>query len=97
MLKFTLTKEQLNLRERVREFTRREILPVAWYYDELDEIPLFVLRRAFEAGIMNSDIPTEYGGKRYGLVEGAIAVEEIAAGCPGLATSMEKYINDEPC
>jgi acyl-CoA dehydrogenase len=88
MLKFSLTKEQLDLQKKVREFTRKEIMPVAWYYDELDEIPLFVLRRAFEEGIMNSDIPAKYGGKGYGLVEGAIAVEEIAAGCPGLATSI---------
>ena len=88
MLDFSLTREQIDLREKVREFTLREILPVAWYYDELDEIPLFILRRAFEQGLMNSDIPEKYGGKGYGLVEGAIAVEEIAAGCAGLATSI---------
>ncbi|MDD5722968.1 MAG: acyl-CoA dehydrogenase family protein [Syntrophales bacterium] len=88
MLNFSLTKGQLDLKKRVRGFTRREILPVAWYYDELDESPLFVLRRAFDEGIMNSDIPAEYGGKGYGLLEGTIAVEEIAAGCPGLATSI---------
>ncbi len=88
MLDFSLTQEQLELQEKVRSFTRREILPVAWYYDELDRIPLFILRRAFEEGIMNSDIPEKYGGKGYGLVEGALAVEEIAAGCAGLATSV---------
>jgi acyl-CoA dehydrogenase len=88
MLDFTLTQEQIRLQKKAREFTLREILPVAWYYDELDEIPLFILRKAFEEGIMNSDIPKEYGGKGYGLIEGALAVEEIAAGCAGLATSI---------
>ncbi|MDT8272614.1 MAG: acyl-CoA dehydrogenase family protein, partial [Desulfomonilia bacterium] len=88
MLDFTITPEQKELREKVREFTRREILPVAWYYDELDEIPVSVLKKAFEEGIMNGDIPKEYGGTGYGLVEGALAVEEIAAGCAGLATSI---------
>ena len=88
MLDFSLTEEQLQLQREVREFALREILPLAWYYDELDKIPISVLRKAFEAGIMNSDIPKAYGGKGYGLVEGAIAVEEIAAACPGLATSI---------
>ena len=88
MLDFSLTQKQINLKKKVRKFTLKEILPVAWYYDELDEIPLFILRRAFEQGIMNADIPKKYGGKGYGLLEGAIAVEEIAAGCAGLATSI---------
>ena len=88
MLDFSLTQDQIDLQRKVRDFTIREILPVAWYYDELDTIPMFILRSAFDEGIMNSDIPKEYGGKGYGLVEGAIAVEEIAAGCAGLATSI---------
>ncbi len=37
---------------------------------------------------MNTDIPKEYGGLGYGLVEGALLTEEISAACPGLATSI---------
>lgn len=88
MLDFTLSPEQVAIRDKAREFTIREILPVAWYYDELDETPLFILRHAFREGFMNGDIPLEYGGRGYGIVEGAIVVEEIAAGCAGLATSI---------
>ena len=88
MLNFDLTPEQMEIREKVREFARREILPVAWYYDKQDEIPLEILKKAFDAGIMNTDIPEEYGGKGYGAVESALITEEIAAACPGLATSI---------
>ena len=88
MLNFSLSQEQLDIQKKAREFTKREILPVAWYYDERDEIPLFVLRKAFDEGLMNADIPKAYGGKGLGLVEAAIGVEEIAAGCAGLATSI---------
>jgi len=88
MLDFSLSDRQLAIQKKVREFTLREILPVAWHYDERDEIPLFVLRKAFEEGIMNGDIPVEYGGQGLGLLEAAIGVEELAAGCPGLATSI---------
>lgn len=88
MLDFTLTPEQLSLQQKAREFALKEILPVAWYYDEKDETPLPVLRKAFDAGIMNADIPQAYGGQGLGLVESAILTEELAAACPGLATSI---------
>jgi acyl-CoA dehydrogenase len=88
MLNFSLSEEQLAIQKKVRDFTIREILPVAWYYDERDEIPLFIIRKAYDEGIINGDVPKEYGGRGLGLVEGAIGVEEIAAGCPGLATSI---------
>jgi acyl-CoA dehydrogenase len=88
MLDFTLTPEQIELQQKAREFALKEILPVAWYYDEKDATPLEVLRKAYDAGIMNSDIPKAYGGQGLGLVEGAILTEELAAACPGLATSI---------
>ncbi len=88
MLDFSLSREQLDLRQRARQFSMDVVLPAAWHYDEKDQLPLWVLKKADEAGIMNSDIPTEYGGMGYGLVEGAIVTEEIAAACPGLATSI---------
>lgn len=88
MLDFTLSEDQIKLRDRAREFAIREVLPAAWHYDEKDEIPLDILDRAFRAGIMNSDIPKKYGGLGYGLLEGALLTEEIAAACPGLATSI---------
>ncbi len=88
MLDFSLSPEQLDLQKRARTFSKEVVLPAAWHYDEKDELPLWVLKKANEAGIMNSDIPKEYGGAGYGLVEGAIVTEEIAAACPGLATSI---------
>ena len=88
MLNFAFTPEQDELRKKARQFAIDVVLPAAWYYDERDEIPLWVLEKAYEAGIINSDIPKEYGGAGYGLIEGAIVTEEIAAACPGLATSI---------
>jgi acyl-CoA dehydrogenase len=88
MLNFSITPEQEKIKKEAREFAIKEILPVASYYDEIDKTPLPVIKKAFEAGIMNTDIPKEYGGKGYGLVEAAILTEEIAAACPGMATSI---------
>ncbi|MCG8472730.1 MAG: acyl-CoA dehydrogenase family protein [Desulfobacterales bacterium] len=88
MLDFQLSPEQKALRDRARRFAREEVLPVAWYYDEIDEIPLAVLEKAMDAGFINADIPREYGGLGFGLVEAAVVTEEMAAACPGLATSI---------
>jgi acyl-CoA dehydrogenase len=88
MLNFNLTPDQLKLQQKARDFALNEVLPVAWYYDEVDETPLDVLKKAHSAGIMNGDIPKQYGGQGFGLVENVIVVEEFAAACPGLATSL---------
>jgi acyl-CoA dehydrogenase len=88
MLGFQLTPELLAIQKKAREFALKEILPVAWHYDSIDETPMPVLKKAWEAGIMNGDIPIEYGGRGYGLLENVILTEELAAACPGLATSI---------
>ena len=88
MLQFELSPQQKELQARVREFAIREVLPASWYYDEKNEIPLFLLQKAFDAGFMNGDIPPQYGGRGLGLLDFAILTEEIAAACPGVATSI---------
>ncbi|MDY6903516.1 MAG: acyl-CoA dehydrogenase family protein [Thermodesulfobacteriota bacterium] len=88
MIDFTLTDEQQALQQKARDFAIKEVLPVSFYYDEHDDIPLDVLKKAYEAGLVNMSVPKEYGGPGYGILEGVIMIEEIAAACPGLATSI---------
>ncbi len=88
MLGFQLSPEQVAIRDKAREFMLKEILPVAWRSDAQNETPLPLLRKAWEQGIMNADIPAEYGGQGRGLVDNVLITEELAAGCAGLATSI---------
>ena len=88
MLDFTLTPEQEQIRQAARRFALEEILPIAWHYDEKDEMPLFVLEKAFESGLMNTDIPARYNGKGFGMLESCLMTEELAAACAGMATSI---------
>lgn len=88
MLDFTLTKAQAALQQKAREFALKEILPVAHRSDAEETTPVDLLRKAYDAGLMNLDIPKEYGGQGFGLLEAVIATEEFAAACPGLATSI---------
>ena len=88
MLDFELTPEQIALQKRAREFALKELLPAAWEYDQRYELPIHVLDKAYAAGLINADIPKAYGGPGLGLLEGVLATEELAAVCPGLATSI---------
>ena len=67
MVEFSLSPQQKELQEKVREFAIREILPAVWYYDEKNDLPLPLLKKAFDAGFMNGDIPKKYGGRGHGL------------------------------
>ena len=97
MLNFQLSPDQLELQKKAREFALKEILPVAGYYDEIDETPLPVLKKAYESGLMNGDIPKKYGGNGWGLIEAVLLTEEFAAACPGLATSIfDNSLGTEP-
>ena len=87
-MNFHLSDEQEELKQAARRFSLDEVLPVAWHHDEKDDIPMGILKKAFERGIMNTDIPKEYGGRGLGLVEAALITEEVAAACPGVATSL---------
>lgn len=94
---FSLTEEQKVLKKKAREFAINEVLPVARKYDESEEFPLPVLKKAWEEGLLNLGIPKEYGGPGYGLLDSCIVVEEISSACPGMATSIfDNNLGSEP-
>jgi acyl-CoA dehydrogenase len=88
MLDFRLTDRQLELQQKARRFALEKVLPEAAYYDQIDAVPVHLLRDAFDAGIFGADIPEKYGGQGHGIVDGVLVTEEIAAACPGIATSV---------
>jgi acyl-CoA dehydrogenase len=92
MIAFQLTPEQLALRDKAREFAMNEVLPVAQHYDQTGEFPREVIAKAHQAGLMNLSIPKAFGGQEAGSLESAIVVEEMAAACAGMTTSI--YVND---
>jgi len=91
MIDFTLTKEQIELRDRARAFAQEYMLPYAHYYDKTGEFPRPIMQKCWEAGLMNLAIPKEFGGQGLGILEQCLVVEEMAAGCAGMTTSI--YVN----
>ena len=83
-----ISDEQAQLIDTARKFTTESIIPVAHEHDEAESFPLEVFRAAWELGLMNVEIPEEYGGLGLGTVEGCLISEELAYGCAGIATSI---------
>jgi acyl-CoA dehydrogenase len=85
---FTLTDEQLSMREMAHDFAEKEIRPVAWEYDKEGTWPQDVIDKAWELGLMNGHLAVEYGGPGLNYLEGCLIEEEIAWGCSGIGTSL---------
>jgi acyl-CoA dehydrogenase len=85
---FALTDEQRMLQGLARDFARAEVAPVAEHYDRTAEFPLPVIQKAREAGLININLPLEYGGGGASLIEECLVAEEIAWGCSGISTSL---------
>ena len=88
MVDFTLTDEQQDMREMAHDFAEKEIRPVAWEYDRDATWPGEILDKAWELGLMNNHLPTEYGGAGLSVLDGVIIAEEISWGCSGIGTSL---------
>lgn len=89
MVDFRLSDEQKQIQILAREFAKKEILPVAAHHDETGEFPVEVVKKAWEAGLVNTKIPVEYGGVGLGVFESCLIAEELGFGCTGITTAIE--------
>jgi len=83
----SLSHEQKALRELARQFAQNEIVPIAAEADRSGEYPWELVEKAHAIGLINVTVPDEYGGGGLGHFEDCLVVEEIAAGCAGIASS----------
>jgi len=88
MFGFDLTTEQAELKELARHFAREKLIPVAAEYDEGETFPKPVCRQAWEFGLMNLEVPREYGGTGLGLLDSLLMVEELSYGCAGITDAL---------
>ncbi|MEQ8672883.1 MAG: acyl-CoA dehydrogenase family protein [Aggregatilineales bacterium] len=85
---FGLTEEQLMLQKMARDFTTKEIIPVAEEHDEHAKFPTEIFNKAREVGLTNMNIPMEYGGVGATIFEECLVAEEMGFGCTGISTSV---------
>ena len=88
MISFSLTEEQEALQAMAREFAEKEMKPNAAKYDQEEEFPEDIMKKAFEVGFLTCKIPKKYGGEELNDVDTVVISEELAAGCVGMYTTM---------
>jgi acyl-CoA dehydrogenase len=89
MIDFSLSKSQLELVAKYKDFAERVIKPVREKYDISGEFPWEVIKKAYDEGLMNSQIAKEYGGEGLDIFDAALGTEEFGAVCAGIGISLD--------
>jgi acyl-CoA dehydrogenase len=76
------------LQDMARDFARKEIIPKAEHYDRTGEWPWEIFNKALKVGLVNLNIPVEYGGPGASVLEECVIGEELAYGCSGIETAL---------
>jgi butyryl-CoA dehydrogenase len=84
---FKFTPEQKMIRNMAKDFTEKNIKPIAAQYDETGEFPYHNLKKMAELGLMGMNVPAKYGGGEVGVVASSLAITEIAKGCASHAVT----------
>lgn len=78
---FSLTKEQLMIKDMVRDFAEKEIAPRAEHIDRTEEFPEDIFKKMGSLGLLGIPFPEEYGGAGGDTLSYILAVEEIGKAC----------------
>ena len=84
---YFLTEDQQMIVETAWELTRNKILPVRADLDEKNEFASAIMKDIARADLFSIFIPEEYGGFGGGCFDMVLAMEQLARGCVGVATS----------
>jgi alkylation response protein AidB-like acyl-CoA dehydrogenase len=89
---FASAPEHVALRRLVREFAEKEVLPIAAEIDRDERVPVEVLRKLGEIGLLGVCFPQKYGGMGAGEIGYCILMEELGRVCTSTATSVGAHI-----
>lgn len=82
MVDFALSEEERMVQQVTHEFAEKEIRPVAAYYDEHEEFPYELVKKAAAIGLIG-------GGLSGGGMTPYIITEELSWGCAGCALAIQ--------
>lgn len=85
---FELSDDLKMLRDLAKDFAQKEVMPRAAHYDESGEWPWEIFNKARKVGLVNLNVPEEYGGMGASVLEECIVGEELAYGCSGIQTAL---------
>ena len=84
---YFLNEEQRMVQDLARQIAEEKVLPVRAELDEKEEFPHELMKHFADADLFGLNIPEEYGGMGLGGFEQALAVEQVARVCSGVATT----------
>ena len=73
MVSFELTEDQREIRDWVHDFAEREIRPVAAQYDESEEFPWPIVRKAAEIGLYGHEFLGQTFADQTGIMPALVA------------------------
>lgn len=85
MLDYLLTEEQIMIRDLARQIAQEKIKPVVAEYDSGEKFPWDIMKILAESDLFGIYINEEYGGTGGGVLELAVATEELSRVCGGIA------------
>ena len=89
---FTFRPEHVALRRMIREFAENEVAPIAAEIDREHKVPLEVMRKLGEIGLLGVCFLQEYGGMGAGETGYCILMEELGRVCTSTATNVGAHI-----
>ena len=76
----------------IREFVRREVMPVASRMEHADEYPFDLVEQMKELGLFGAIIPEEYGGLELDIGTYALVIEELCRGWMSLTGILNSHL-----
>ncbi len=90
-MNFDLSENEMMIKQMVKDFAEKEIRPNIMKWDESQEFPVELFKKAGALGLMGILVPTEYGGAGMGYNEYIMVIREIAKVCGSIGLSVAAH------
>lgn len=90
-MQYDLTEEQRLIQQTARDFSDREIAPVADAHNREGRFPVEIVKKLGDLGFLGMLIPEEYGGSNMGNFALALVLEEINRVCASTGVTVSVH------
>jgi alkylation response protein AidB-like acyl-CoA dehydrogenase len=84
-----LTEEEEQILDYIKQFSEKEVKPLAKEIDEKKSVPEKIIQKMKELGLFSTYIPKEYGGAGLSFSFLVRSIEEISKACPSTALVLD--------
>lgn len=90
---FTFTKDEQNIQALFRDFSLKEVKPLAAKLDRKERFPSESVKKLTQMELMGLPMPEEYGGKGQSYLSYILGVEELSKVCAATGTVYSAHIS----